>query len=192
MAALALILAFAGYARNERSSACFSEALLVPSSERNGHHFAHLPAGRSIFIRVGQTLDSASVRMGETLTGVVAADIIEDQVLAVPQGTPVSGRVVAVQDAAQFKGKSLLTIELTHMHVYGECIAVATDRFSKAGAYREKSTAEKLRVGASWGAILDGIFGDKAKAFIRKQQVQIPPGDLVDFRLTKPVSVMVD
>ncbi len=46
---------------------------------------------------------------------------------------PSAGRVDAVQEAAHFKGNSLLTIELTSISRRGERIPVSTEPYSKAG-----------------------------------------------------------
>jgi hypothetical protein len=152
-----------------------------------------------------QTLDSATTQQGDTFTGTVATDIIIDGVVAIPQGTPVSGRVDEVHEAAHFKGSSLLTIELTSLKNHGERLPIATDTFSKEGNGRGKNTAEKVGGGAAVGAILGGIFGGGkgaaigaaagggvgagAQAITKGQQVQIPSETLVRFKLTNPISV---
>jgi len=158
-------------------------------------------------IRINQTLDSASTQTGDTFNGVIASDVLIDDLVVLPQGTPVTGRVSAVQDAAHFKGNSLLTIELTTIERHGERIAVATDTFSKAGEGRGKNTAEKIGGGAAVGAILGGILGGGKGAAIgaaagggggaavnaatRGQQVQIPAETLVRFHLVNALSVRV-
>ena len=167
-----------------------------------------VPAGSTIPIRITQTLDSATTQPGENFSGSVATDVVIDGLTAIPQGSPVSGRVDAVQEAAHFKGNSLLTIELTSLSRHGERIPVATEAFSKAGNARGKNTAEKVGGGAAVGAILGGIFGGGkgaaigaatgggvgagANAVTRGQQVQIPSETLIRFRLTNPITVRVN
>jgi hypothetical protein len=166
-----------------------------------------LPADTTIAMRITQTLDSATTQQGETFSGVLASDIVSDGITVLPQGTPVSGRVVAVQEAAHFKGNSLLTIELTSIDRHGEHLPITTDSYSKEGNGRGKNTAEKIGGGAAVGAILGGIFGGGKGAAIgaaagggagtavqgatRGKQVQIPSETLVRFRLASPVTVRV-
>jgi hypothetical protein len=164
-----------------------------------------LESGSTIPVRITQTLDSATTQQGETFSGVVATDIIVDGLVAIPQGTPVSGRVSEVHEAAHFKGSSLLTIELTNINRKGERIPVTTEAFSKEGNGRGKNTAEKVGGGAAIGAILGGIFGGGKGAAIgaasgaavgagantitKGQQVQIPSETLIRFRLTTAIAV---
>jgi hypothetical protein len=164
-----------------------------------------IPSGSTIPIRITQTLDSASTQSGETFSGTVATDVIVDGLVAIPQGTAVSGRVDEVHEAAHFKGSSLLTVELTSISPHGRSIPIATEAFSKEGNGRGKNTAEKVGGGAAIGAILGGIFGGGKGAAIgaasggalgagantvtRGQQVQITSETLVRFRLTNSISV---
>lgn len=164
-----------------------------------------IPSGTPIPIRITQTLDSATTQQGETFTGTLATDLVIEGIVAVPQGTPIAGRVSEVHEAAHFKGSSLLTIELTSINPKGDRIPVAADPFSKEGTGRGKNTAEKVGGGAAIGAILGGIFGGGqgaaigaaaggglgagAQAITKGQQVQIPAETLIRFRLTNPVVV---
>ncbi len=164
-----------------------------------------IPSGSTIPIRITQTLDSASTQSGESFSGTVATDVIVDGLVAIPQGTAVSGRVDEVHEAAHFKGSSLLTIELTSISPHGRSIPVATEAFSKEGNGRGKNTAAKVGGGAAVGAILGGIFGGGKGAAIgaasggalgagantvtRGQQVQISSETLIRFRLTNAIGV---
>lgn len=166
-----------------------------------------LPVGMDIPVRITQTLDSATTQQGDKFTGAVASDIVEDGAVVLPQGTPVTGHVDAVQDAAHFKGSSLLTISLTSISRKGERIDVVSDPYTKEGQGRGKNTAEKVGGGAAVGAILGGIFGGGkgaaigtvaggglgagAQAATRGQQVQIPSETIVRFKLTNAVPVRV-
>jgi hypothetical protein len=170
-------------------------------------HNVTIAAGTSIPVRITQTLDSASTQTGDKFTGVVASDIVEDGVVVLPQGTPVTGRVDEAKDAAHFKGSSLLSISLTSISRRGERIDVASEPYTKQGEGRGKNTAEKVGGGAAVGAILGGIFGGGKGAAIgatagggvgagantvtRGQQVQIQSESVVRFKLSNPIMVRV-
>ena len=163
--------------------------------------------GTTIPIRITQTLDSATTQQGETFTGTIASDIVTDGIVVIRQGTSVTGRVVAVQEAAHYKGNSLLTIELTSISRRGEKLTVNTDPYSVQGKGRGANTAEKVGGGAAVGAILGGILGGGKGAAIgaaagggagagvntvtRGQQVQIPSETLIRFNLTNTLSLKV-
>jgi hypothetical protein len=170
-----------------------------------------LPAGTTLPVRITQTLDSATTQTGDRFNGSIASDIVIDGVVAIPQGTPVTGHVDAVQEAAHYKGASLLTVSLASVNRKGDHIAVTTEPFSKEGAGRGKNTAEKVGGGAAIGAILGGIFGGifgggkgaaigaaagggvgaGANTVTKGQQVQIPSETLIRFRTTTPITLRV-
>jgi len=170
-------------------------------------HNITLAAGTTLPVRITQTLDSASTETGDKFTGVIASDIVENGMVVLPAGTPVSGRVDEAKNATHFKGSSLLSISLTSISRRGERIDVATEPYSKQGEGRGKNTAEKVGGGAAVGAILGGILGGGKGAAIgatagggvgagantvtRGQQVQIPSESVVRFRLANSVIVRV-
>jgi outer membrane biosynthesis protein TonB len=161
----------------------------------------------TIPIRITQTLDSATTQQGDLFTGTIATDVIVDGLVVIRQGTSVSGRVSAVQEAAHYKGSSLLTVELTSINRHGEKIPVTTESYSVKGAGRGANTAEKVGGGAAVGAILGGILGGGKGAAIgaaagggvgagantvtRGQQVQIPSETLIRFKLTNTLALKV-
>jgi BON domain len=166
-----------------------------------------VPPDTIIPMRITQTLDSATTQQGETFTGTVATDIILDDLVVIRQGTSVTGRVSAVQEAAHYKGSSLLTVELTTINRRGEKLSITTEPYSVEGKGRGKNTAEKVGGGAAVGAILGGILGGGKGAAIgaaagggvgagantitRGEQVQIPSESLIRFRLTNTLSLKV-
>jgi hypothetical protein len=166
-----------------------------------------IPPDTTIPIRITETLDSATTQQGDLFTGTLASDIIIDGLVVIRQGTPVSGRVSAVQEAAHYKGSSLLTIELTSINRKGEKLTVNTDPYSVKGKGRGANTAEKVGGGAAVGAILGGIIGGGKGAAIgaaagggvgagantitRGEQVQIASESLIRFNLTNTLSLKV-
>jgi BON domain len=178
-----------------------------PAPPRPAFRNITLAPGTTLPIRITQTLDSATTQQGETFTGTIAADIVSDGVVVIRTGTPVTGRVVAVQEAAHYKGSSLLTVELTSMDRHGEKIAINTDPYSVQGKGRGANTAAKVGGGAAVGAILGGIIGGGKGAAIgaatgggvgagantitRGQQVQITSETLIRFNLTNTLSLRV-
>lgn len=159
-----------------------------------------IPAGTTIPVRITQTLDSGTTQQGESFSGTVATDIMADGLVAIRQGTAVNGRVSAVQEAAHYKGSSLLSIELVSINRHGDSLSVSTEPYTVEGKGRGKNTAEKVGGGAAVGAILGGILGGGKGAAIgaasggalgagantvtRGQQVKIPSESLVNFKLT--------
>ena len=165
------------------------------------------PSGSILPVRITQTLDSATTQQGQTFSGTIASDVVIDGITVLHQGAAVSGNVTAVQEAAHFKGNSLLSIQLTSLTRRGDQVALSTDPYSTEGKGRGKNTALKTGGGAAVGAVLGGIFGGGkgaaigagaggglgagANAITRGEQVQIPAESLIRFRLASPITVRV-
>ena len=158
-------------------------------------------------VRITQTLDSATTKLGDKFTGTIATDIVIDGLTAIRQGTPVTGSVTDAQEAAHYKGSSLLSIQLSSINRRGERLTVTSDPYTVQGKGRGKNTAEKVGGGAALGAILGGIFGGGKGAAIgaaagggvgagantitKGEQVQIPSESLIRFHLTNALALRV-
>jgi hypothetical protein len=162
-------------------------------------------SGTSLPVRITEALDSNTTQRGQVIHGTLAADIITDNMIAIPRGTPVTGRVTDAKDAAHFSGSSLLSVELTSVQLNGQSIPVSTTAFSQQGKGRGKNTAVKAGGGAALGAIIGALAGGGKGAAIgaasggglgagvnavtRGEQVKIPAETLINFKLQSPVSV---
>ncbi len=162
-------------------------------------------AGTTLPIRLADALDTATTQTGQSIHGTLAADIIAGDMVAIPRGTAVTGRVVEAKDATHFSGSSSLTLELTQVELKGGPVAVNTVPFSQQGKGRGKNTAMKTGGGAALGAIIGAIAGGGKGAAIgaasggglgagvnavtKGEQVKIPAETLINFKLQSPVSV---
>ena len=166
-----------------------------------------VPVGSILPVRITQTLDSATTQQGQSFSGTIASDVVIEGITVLHQGAAVAGNVTAVQEAAHFKGNSLLSVQLTSLTRRGDQVALSTDPYSTEGKGRGKNTALKTGGGAAVGAVLGGIFGGGkgaaigagaggglgagANAITRGEQVQIPAESLIRFRLASPITVRV-
>jgi hypothetical protein len=166
-----------------------------------------VPAGTTIPVRITQTLSSATAQEGQSFSGTLATDVVADGLVAIRQGTGVSGRVTAVQEAAHYKGSSLLSVELVSINRHGDSLSVSTQPYSVEGKGRGKNTVAKVGGGAAIGAIIGAIAGGGRGAAIgsaagagvgagantvtRGEQVQIPSESMVNFTLTNTLSIRV-
>jgi len=166
-----------------------------------------VPSGTTIPVRITQTLDSGTTQQGQTLSGTVATDIMADGLVAIRQGSSVTGRVTAVQEAAHYKGSSLLSVELVSINRHGDSVSVSTEPYTVEGKGRGKNTAAKVGGGAAIGAIIGAIAGGGKGAAIgsaagagvgagantvtRGEQVKIPSESLVNFQMTNSLALKV-
>jgi hypothetical protein len=164
-----------------------------------------IPAGTQLNIRVNEEVNSEKAQTGDTFHGSIAAPVTVDDNTVIPTTADVEGRVVEVRSAGRFAGQSVLTLELTKLVMNGRSYAIQSDRWSKSGNGRGKSTAAKIGGGAAVGAVLGGIFGGGKGAAIggaagagagtgvsaatKGQQIILKPEASLSFQLASPLTV---
>jgi len=164
-----------------------------------------IPAGTGLTIRLNEELSSEKAQVGDVFHGSISTPVTIDNDTVIPTSADVEGRVVEVKSAGRFAGQSVLTIELTRLLMNGKSYNLQTDRWTKSGSGRGKSTAAKIGGGAAAGAILGGIFGGGKGAAIgaaagagagtgvsainKGQQIVLKPETLLNFQMENSITV---
>jgi hypothetical protein len=164
-----------------------------------------IPAGTGLTIRVNEEVSSEKAQVGDIFHGSITTPVTIDDQTVVPTSADVEGRVVEVKSAGRFAGQSVLTLELTRLMMNGKSYNLQTDRWSKSGNGRGKSTAAKVGGGAAVGAILGGIFGGGKGAAIgaaagagagtgvsainKGQQIVLRPETILNFQMQNSITV---
>ena len=166
-----------------------------------------LAAGTEVPVILTEALNSESASPNDVFHATLARDLMANGVVVIPRGAPVLGRVVDARNAAHFKGRSLLSLELTQASARGQRISLETSAYTQEGAARGKNTTEKAVGGALLGALIGGLAGGGKGAAVgaaagggagaginavtRGQQVDLPSETRVQFQLQAPVTVTV-
>jgi hypothetical protein len=103
-----------------------------------------VPPGTAIPIRITEALDSGFTQTGTPFNGVVTHAIVVDGLVAIPAGSPASGRVIEAKDATHFKGSSELSIKLNAVRIRGNLVSLDTEPYTLIGKGRGQNTAEKV------------------------------------------------
>ena len=164
-----------------------------------------VPAGTQLSIRTSEEVSSEKAQVGDIFHGSISSPVSIDDQTVIPNTADVEGRVVEVKSAGRFAGQSVLTLELTRLIVNGKTYNIQTDRWSKSGNGRGKSTAAKVGGGAAVGAVLGGIFGGGKGAAIgaaagagagtgvsaatKGQQIDLKPETILNFQLQNSITV---
>jgi len=165
----------------------------------------NIPAGTGLTIRLTEELNSEKAQVGDIFHGSISTPVTIDNETVIPTSADVEGRVVEVKSAGRFAGQSVLTIELTRLMMNGQTYNLQTDRWTKSGSGRGKSTVAKVGGGAAAGAILGGIFGGGKGAAIgaaagagagtgvsainKGQQIVLKPETLLNFQMENSITV---
>jgi hypothetical protein len=164
-----------------------------------------LSAGSLLQIRTSEPLDSKKVKPGDYFQGTLAQSIYVGNVLAIPRGAAVTGRVVDVKKPGELKGGANIALQLTNLSLGGSSYSLATDTFNTGGpgkgGYTAANTVGTAALGAAIGAIAGGGPGAAigavagtgvglgASAATPGPRSVVPPEALLSFHLTSAATV---
>jgi hypothetical protein len=161
--------------------------------------------GALLPIRTSEPLDSKKVKPGDYFQGTVAQNVYVGNVVAIPRGAQVTGRVVDVKKPGELKGGASIALQLTNLSLGGNSYALATDVFDTSspgkGGYTAGNTVGASALGAAIGAIAGGGPGAAigavagagvglgASAATPGPRSVVPPESVLTFHLTSPATV---
>jgi hypothetical protein len=164
-----------------------------------------VPAGTSLVVRMGNTIDTKSAGVGDSFTGTLARSVSVDGVVAIPSGAGVSGTVVDAKSPGRFKGEGVLTVALTSIDVRGVPTTIQTSSYSQSVKGKGKRTAVMAGGGTGAGALIGGLAGGgkgaligglvgagagtAGAAFTGNKDLQIPAESVVTFKLSNSITV---
>jgi hypothetical protein len=162
-------------------------------------------AGVLLPIRTSEPLDSKKVKPGDYFQGTVAQNIYVGNVLAIPRGAQVTGRVADVKKAGELKGGASIALQLTSLNLGGNSYSLASDIFDTSSPGKGAYTAGNAVGGAALGAVIGAIAGGGpgaaigaaagtgvglgASAATPGPRSVVPPEALLNFHLTAPATV---
>jgi len=164
-----------------------------------------IPAGSSVVIRVGNTIDTKTAQAGDSFTGTLAHAIAVNGVVAIPAGAGVAGTVVESKSPGRFKGAGDLAITLTAINVHGVPTTVRTSTYTQTIKGKGKRTAVMAGGGTGAGALIGGLAGGgkgaligglvgagagtAGAAFTGNKDLQVPAESVVTFKLSHSLTV---
>ncbi len=164
-----------------------------------------VPAGTSIVVRMGNTVDTKTANAGDTFTGSLAHAVAVDGEVAIPSGAGVTGTVVESKSPGKFKGEGDIVVTLTAINVGGVPTTIQTSNYAQTVKGKGKRTAVVTGGGAGGGALIGGLAGGgkgaliggllgagggaAVSAFTGNKDLQIPAESVVTFKLANSITV---
>jgi len=164
-----------------------------------------VPAGTSLVVRMGNTIDTKTANAGDTFTGTLARSVSVDGEVAIPSGAGVTGTVVNSKSPGKFKGEGTLAVALTSIDVHGVPTTIETSTYAQSVKGKGKRTAVATGGGAGGGALIGGLAGGgkgaliggllgagggaAVSAFTGNKDLQIPAESVVTFKLSSSITV---
>jgi len=123
---------------------------------------ATIPAGTTITIRTGSTLDSGKVASGATFDGTLVNDVKNGNTVVARRGDSVQGKVVTAKDSGRLHKPGVLRLALVSVNG----IPVSTNSRTFQGKSHTKGNAVKIGGGTAAGALIGGLAGGGKGALI--------------------------
>jgi hypothetical protein len=177
----------------------------IARSESQGR--ATIPAGTRLLVRTTDGISSEGSRPGSRFTGTLETNLELDGVTVAPRGATVHGRLVETSSAGRTTGRSRLTLELTDIVINGTANPILTQSYEIRGRGQGGRTTRRGVRGAGLGALVGGVAGGGGGAAVGGllgagagkatsavgggQQISLPRGSLIEFRLAQPASLQV-
>ncbi|UWZ86085.1 BON domain-containing protein [Occallatibacter riparius] len=118
-----------------------------------------VPSGTMLTIRLGQTIESKTATAGSVFSGSMANPVTVHGVVAIPDGSPVSGVVSDAKKAGKFKGAATLSLTLTSVTIKGHPYNIEAESVSQTTTGKGKRTAGVIAGGTGVGAAIGGLAG---------------------------------
>jgi hypothetical protein len=118
-----------------------------------------VPKGTAITVVTDQSVSSKDAKVGQTLTGTVAKDVVVGGKVAIPKGSAAKLSVSAVQASGRLSTPAKLYLRLRTITVKGETYALTTSSSGRTEGGKGKRDAGFIGGGAAAGALIGGLAG---------------------------------
>jgi len=167
-----------------------------------------LPAGTAIAVRTTGELSTSALSNGSTFDALLEHDLTSGDTILAKSGAHVTGVVVSSDPGGRVKGTASLSVAVRSIvGTRGTVIALKTDSYETEAESTKKKDATRTGIATGIGAIIGGIAGGGKGAAIgagagaaagvgtnvatRGAAATIAAETLLEFRLTSPVTVVV-
>jgi hypothetical protein len=164
-----------------------------------------IPADTSVHIRMIESVNSDTARLGQTFRASLDEPITVDGKTVVPRGADVLTKLVNDQQSGKIQGRTVLTLALSTITINGQPVDVTTTDVATSSGSRGARSAGVIGGGAVLGAIIGAAVGGGkgaaigagsgaaagtgAEVLTSGQKVKIPSETRLTFRLQSPVQL---
>ncbi len=131
------------------------QAALATALLANAGFASDFPSGKTIRVRLGQTISSAKARTGQTWDGTLASDLTANGQVIARRGVPVEGRIAESNASGRLSDRAVLRLQLTSI----DGRPVNTNTITREGKKHGKRNVGAAGSGAALGAIIGAMAG---------------------------------
>ena len=118
-----------------------------------------VPAGAKISVVTDQSVSSKTARVGQTVSGTVAQDVMVGGKVLIPKGSAAKLTVSSVQASGRLSTPAKLYLRLRTVTVGGKTYTFATNSAGRTEKGKGKRDAGFIGGGAAGGAIIGALAG---------------------------------
>jgi hypothetical protein len=115
--------------------------------------------GTAITVVTDQSVSSKDAKVGQTVTGTVAKDVVAGGKVVIPKGSPAKLSVTSVQASGRLSTPAKLYLRLRSVTVHGENYSFETGSTGRTEGGKGKRDAGFIGGGAAGGALIGGLAG---------------------------------
>ncbi|MDQ6665735.1 MAG: TrbI/VirB10 family protein, partial [Acidobacteriota bacterium] len=176
-----------------------------PELNSNSYNGLEIPAGTPITVRMIDSVDSDTARLGESFRASVDEPVVVNGNAVIPRGADVVAKIVDDRRSGKIQGRTSLSLALVSVRTGDRMVDVSTGDVTQASGSRGSRTAKVVGGTAALGAIIGGIagggrgaaigagsgaaVGTGAEMTMKGQRVKIPSETRLTFTLTNPMRI---
>ena len=182
-----------------------SSAATKPAEPKPAPEPIVIPVGKTITVRLGETLSSNGSQDGQSFSATVAAPVEVHGKTVIAEGAAATGTVVSAKGMGHFKGGALLQVRLTSVTIHGREHQITSGVVTHEIKGKGQRSTIAISGGAAAGAIIGALAGGGKGAAIGagagagagtagagltgNKQITLPAESSVTFTLKQAIEV---
>ena len=131
----------------------------TPSSPPPVAGIGTLPAGTNLVIRMIESVDSQTNRVGQTFRASMDQPVMVDGQTVIPRGADAVVKLVEAKDSGKLTGHAELTLALQSVRINGHYVEIETQNINRESGSQGEKTAKVAGGAAAAGAVIGAIAG---------------------------------
>lgn len=128
----------------------------IPAAPAEAPSAMTIPAGTNLVASLQGSINSGSVKAGETFPAILVSDLRVGNQVILPAGTQLQGEIVSAKSAGIIRKKADLVLTINAINYKGQMVAVRTSTQQESSS---AETGKDVLGGAAKGAAMGAIFG---------------------------------
>lgn len=118
-----------------------------------------VPVGTGISVVLNQSVSSKDAKAGQTVSAVVAADVIVNNKTVIPKNSNVTLTVAHAVPSGRLSTPAELSLRIDSIQVKGQSYTVSSSLYAQKGGSHAKRDTVAIGGGTAAGAIIGGLAG---------------------------------